>query len=352
MPSRPVVGLQTGTPGEARDEKPEDRKRAEAEAFRSWLIYGMAGITPEQRQLVAARSATLPPEARALAAGVDASGGFTVPDQMVASIESAMAAYSGVRKTRATILRTAGGNDIPMPTSDDTSNSGELLGENVAAGSQDIAFGSKMLRAYMFSSKLVKVSVQFLQDTGVAGVEAWIADKLGERIGRSFGAYMITGTGNNQPEGLAAGSTLGRTAAAAAAISYVDLVELEHSVDPVYRQNAEFLLSDGALKVIKQLTDGNDRPLWLPGIATKEPDTILGYKFAVDANMPTPASGAKSVYFGQFSKFIIRDVSQMMMLRLNERYAEYLQVAFLGFSRHDSIVIDAGTHPIRHLVHP
>jgi HK97 family phage major capsid protein len=199
---------------------------------------------------------------------------------------------------------------------------------------------------------MVRASLRFLQDCGIAGIEAWLVAQLGERIGRRFGTYMISGTGNAQPEGLAVSTTLGRTAAAAAAISYVDLVELEHSVNIVYRQNAEFLLSDGALKVIKQLTDGNDRPLWLPGLATKEPDSILGYKYQVDPNMPTPASAAKSVYFGDFSKFLIRDVTQVQMLRLTERYAEYLQVAFLLFSMHDSCLLDAGTHPIRHLVHP
>jgi len=347
-----IAGLQTGTPGETRDEKPEERKRVEAEAFRSWLVHGMAGIPAEQRQFVAARSAVLPAEVRALAAGVDSAGGYLVPDEFQAKVELAMSAYAGVRNTRATVVKTNNSRDILWPVANDTSNKGRRLGENVAATTTTATFGSKTLRAHIYTSDVLPVSLQLLQDVGVGSFEAMLIAMLVERVERAFGEEMITGTGNNQPEGLAAGSTLGRTAAAAAAISYIDLVELEHSVNIAYRQNAEFLLSDGAFKVIKQLTDGNDRPLWLPGVATKSPDTILGYKFAVDPNMPTPASGAKSAYFGDFSKFLIRDVAPVGVMRLTERYAEYLQVGFLLFTWHDSMVLDAGTHPIRHLVHP
>lgn len=333
------------------EEVDAERRAADLrEAFGMWLRHGIGGLNPEQRTLMEGRFQTV--ENRAMAAGVDTAGGYTVGAELQKTIETAMAAYSGVRSTRATIIRSPRGNDLPMPTSDDTSNSGELLGENKEAGEQDITVGAKVLRAYMFSSKMLKVSLQFLQDTDIPGIEGWIGERLGERIGRALGAYLIDGTGNNQPEGLAASTTLGRTAAAAAAISYVDLTELEHSVDSVYRRQAEFLLSDGALKVIKQLVDGEGRPLWVPGIATREPDSILGYRYAVDANMPTPASGAITAYFGDFSKFLIRDVTGVQLLRLSERYAEYLQVAFLGFSRHDSCLIDAGTHPIKHLVHP
>lgn len=329
----------------------EITKEQTREAFRSWLVRGMAGLTPEHRAIMANRQSALPAEARAQSVAIDTAGGYLVQDDMVKSIETAQAEFSGVRKTRATVMPTPSGNDIHMPTSNDTSNSGELLGENVAAGSQDITVGSKTLRAYMFSSKLVRVSLQFLQDVSVTGIEGWLAARLGERIGRATGAYYITGTGNNQPEGLAQSTTLGVTAAASAAVTYDELVDLEHSVDIAYRRQSEFLVSDGLLKAIKKLKDGEGRPLWVPGVAVKEPDTILGYRYAVDTNMPTPASAAKTIYFGDFSKFILRDVSTQQILRLTERYAEYLQVGFLLFSRHDSMLLDAGTHPIKHLVH-
>ena len=60
----------------------------------------------------------------------------------------------------------------------------------------------------------------------------------------------------------------------------------------------------------------------------------------------------KSVLFGDFSKYYIRDVMDITLVRLDEVYAEYGQVAFLAFSRHDGVLLDAGTNPIKALQHP
>ncbi|KKM02260.1 hypothetical protein LCGC14_1786290, partial [marine sediment metagenome] len=60
------------------------------------------------------------------------------------------------------------------------------------------------------------------------------------------------------------------------------------------------------------------------------------------------AANAKSVLFGDFKKYLIRDVKGITVLRLAERYAEFLQVAFLAFLRTDGDLLDAGTAPIKH----
>jgi HK97 family phage major capsid protein len=62
------------------------------------------------------------------------------------------------------------------------------------------------------------------------------------------------------------------------------------------------------------------------------------------------ATTAKTVLFGDFSRFIIRDVANVRLMRLDERYADYDQTGFIAFSRHDSVVLDAGSNPIKHLV--
>lgn len=318
-------------------------------AFGEWMRFGVNGLSAEHYDIMAGNRAAAPREARAQSVAVDTAGGYLVADEMAKKIETAMAAYAGVRNTRATVMRTNTGADILMPTSNDTTNSGTLIGENVQHSEKAITVGSKTLRAYAFSSGIVLVSYQFLQDASVPQIENWISGLLAERNGRGSGAYFITGTGNNQPEGLASAATSGVTATSATEIIWDELVDLEHSVDPAYRLRAEWLLADGAVKVIKKLKDGEGRPLWVPGVATKEPDTILGYRYAIDQSIPTPASGTISAYFGDFSKFVIRDVAGMQMLRLTERYADYGQVAFLLFSRHDSMLLDAGTHPIKYL---
>jgi HK97 family phage major capsid protein len=77
------------------------------------------------------------------------------------------------------------------------------------------------------------------------------------------------------------------------------------------------------------------------------PDTILGYPYVINQSMTTPATAVKSILFGDLSKYIVRDVRDVTLLRLDERFAEYHQVAFLAFARSDGDLLDSGTDPIK-----
>ena len=331
---------QTGSV-EGADERQESADNYDV-AFRNWAIHGMADLSAEHRTLMQQHYDT-----RAQSVGTDSAGGYTVPEGFQAELDQAMLAFGGMRAV-ARILPTASGNDIPWPTSNDTSNEGEIIAENAAHNAQDVTFGQAMLNAYMYSSKIVRVSEQLLQDSFL-NLNTLLPQLLGERIARITNRHFTVGTGTAQPNGAVTASTVGPTAAAAAALAYGDLVNLEHSVDPAYRPNGRFMFHDDSLKLCKKLQDDNKNPIWLTGVATREPDTILGYQYTVNQHMAKPTTGQKAMLFGDFQKYIIRDVAGARVLRLVERYAEYLQVGFLGFSRHDGELIDAGTNPIKHL---
>ncbi|ADK81609.1 phage major capsid protein [Sediminispirochaeta smaragdinae] len=315
-------------------------------AFDSYLRNGLSGVSAEHRSILMEHHKEV--EGRALSVGTDSTGGYTVPDEMASGIVDAMKQFNGPRQSRAEVITTTNGRDIQIPTGNDTENVGEILSENTAAGEKDLTFGSKNLYAYMFSSKIIRVSYQLLQDSGV-DIEAYLRAKIAERIGRATSAYFTTGTGSEQPQGIVTGSVLGKTAAAAGALSYDEVIDLIHSIDPSYRLNAELMFNDGTLKAFKKLKDSQGRPLWLPGVALREPDTINGYKYIINQNMAGMEAGEKAVLFGDMSAFKIRDVTGGIILRLTERYAEYAQVGFIAFFRHGSLLVDAGTHPIKHL---
>ena len=96
------------------------------------------------------------------------------------------------------------------------------------------------------------------------------------------------------PNAATLGYTAGGTTSSGSTttIAYDDLVQLEHSVDPAYRKNARYMMGDTALKTIKLLKDGIGRPLWLPGLAVKEPDTINSFPYVVNQDMAAPAASA------------------------------------------------------------
>ena len=274
-------------------------------------------------------------------------GGYTVPQGFLNQLEASLLAFGGMREV-ATVLRTAEGNDLPIPTVSDHANVGAILAENTQVAEQDMTFGQITLKAYKYSSKLIRVSAELLQDSAI-DLESFIGGALGERIARILNTHFTTGDNSSKPQGITS-SGAGITAASATAITYGELVELQHSVDPSYRQNARFMMHDSTFKAIRKLLDGQNRPIFQPDITAASPGTLLGSPIVINQDCATIAASAKAVFFGDFSKYLIRDVQDFTLLRLEERYADYHQVGFVGFSRHDGRILDAGTDPIKHLV--
>jgi len=302
---------------------------------------GLSGLSQEHRELLIER--------RALAAGTPAAGGFTVPEGFYENLREGMQSFGGIRN-RAFILATETGNNLPIPTSDDTANIGSILAENTGDTEQDLAFNSVPLGAYMYTSKIIRVSQQLLQDSGI-DIEALIIRKFAERLGRATAAHYATGTGVGQPMGLVTASTPGITAAATAAITYDELIDLKHSVDPAYRYNATFAFNDSTLRAIKKLKDANGLPLWSAGdITAGEPDRFDGDQYVIDQGIPSMATGARAILYGDFDNYFIRDVRDVTVARMVERYADFHQVGFVAFMRTDAALIDAGQNPVKHLV--
>lgn len=317
---------------EAKPATDVDAKRSQA--FDSFLRRGLGELTQEERQIMA--------ELRAQGAGTDNKGGYTVPKEMQARIVEQMKAYGGIASV-AQILNTADGRIITWATANGTAEEGELIGENVAATELDTEFGTAELGAKKLSSKIIRVSNELLQDSGV-DIEEYLSRRIAERIGRAEAKYLIQGTGVGspaQPKGLQT-SVTGTTQAAAAALSWQDLNTLIHLVDPAYRNTGTTRLAfnDNTLKALKEMVDGQKRPLWLPDVAGVAPATILGQQYVIDQGIDDIGANKKFAYFGDFSRFIIRRVSGMTLRRLVERYAEFDQVGFLAFHRFDCVLED------------
>jgi len=284
-------------------------------------------------------------------------GGYFVPVGFINDVEVAMK-YYGPMLQAATIFDTATGQPLPYPTSDDTGQSGVQVDENVEVTTQDVAIGNIVFNAFKFSTKMVKVSIELLQDSAF-DIERFLKDAFAIRMGRIINNKATLGVGTTTLKGIVvAAASSGVTVvgndnasppAPTVEVGYLDLIGLEHSVDPLYRQGSSFMFADGTLRFIKGLKDLFGRPLWLPGLAVNAPDTILGYPYWINNDMAALAASAKTVLFGNIKKYMIRRVKDLSVLRLNERFAEFGQVAFLGFARYDGNLLDAGTHPVKYL---
>lgn len=278
-----------------------------------------------------------------------------LPQGFVNKLEIALLAFGPMWQT-SEVLTTNDGNALPWPTANDTGNKGELLTEATTIGSSvDPTFSSVTLNAYKFSSKLVKISVETIEDSAFDLV-SFLGDALGERIGRITNDYFTTGSGTSQPNGIVTASTLGVTAASSSAIAPDELFDLQHSVDPAYRSGAGWMMKDGTLGVIRKLKDSQNQYLFQPGLQLGVPDRLLGDSININQSMEgmddsgdTTDAAEIILLYGQLSKYKARRVRQIRLRRLVERYADTDQEGFVAFLRADGDLLDAGTHPIKHL---
>lgn len=308
--------------------KPQERHN---EAFRNFLrVERQSELSLEDRKILRAQSV-----------GTDSEGGFTVPEGFWARISEAKLAFGSLQGV-ANVISTGTGNDLPWVTNDDTGNEGVLLAENTAETDLDLVFGERQLGAYKFGSRSIRVPVELMQDSAF-DIEAYIVRKLAERIARVENRLQTVGTGTAQPEGIINGLTANVTAATVIPTEN-ELIDLVYGLDPAYMTGREaFSFNHATAGVMRKVVDGNGNKAWQPSLQQGQPSTLLGFPTVTNQNMPNFTSGNLAVLFGDhFEAFVIRNVKAASIRRLDERYAEFHQVGFLGFSRMDSLQDNIG----------
>lgn len=279
-----------------------------------------------------------------------ASGGYTVPEGFVASLEQALLQFGGVRQV-ADVLRTSGGSDLPWPTMNDSSNKGAILAEATTfSTSVDPTFASVIFKAFKYSSKPIIVSAELLQDSAF-DLASMIGGWLGTRIGRIQNDHFTTGAGTTLPKGLTVAGVVGKTATATNTFTDLEVIDLQHSVDPAYRPNAQWMMHDSVLAFVRKLKDvTSGQYLWQPGMQAGIPDRLLGNTYVINQSMASAfTTGQKLILYGDFTKYKIRDVADVRLLRLDELFAQTDQVGFVAFMRSDGNLLDAGTRPVKWL---
>lgn len=316
----------------------DDKQPAHLVAFNKLMREGERALTSEDWSTLR----------NTMSVGTSAQGGYTVPTEVATAVADALKAYGGMRAV-AEVFRTATGSDINFPTSDGTSETGELIGENTTATAADPSFGVVSLKTYKFSSKIVAVPFELLQDSSI-DMEGFIRGRLVTRLGRVTNTYFTTGTGTAQPNGIVTAAASGKVGTTGQTLTVIfdDLVDLVHSVDPAYRNlgNCKFMMNDASLKVIRKLKDSAGRPIFLPGydgLGKAMPDTILGYPVVINQDIAVMAANAKSILFGDFTFYKIRDAMDMQMFRFDDSaYIKLGQVGFLAWMRSGGNFVDVG----------
>lgn len=312
----------------------------------------LSALSPEERAALQAGVAPKEVRAQTTTGSGGAAGGYTVPTELSNQIIISMKAWGPMYdEDICTVMNTSAGNPIDIPTVDDTSVPVAQHTEAGAVtddGGSDATFGKKTLNAFAYDTEWVKFSWELAQDS-IFNFETLLGDLLGQRLGRRANTELTTGDGDGDPNGIVTASTMGKTTAAAAAVTYDEIIDLVHSVDPAYRASPKtrFMFNDSTLSVLRKLKDGEGRYIWTAGdVQNGVPGTILGYRYSINQAMAGVAADQKSMIFGDFGKYFVRKVGGIVMFVARERFAP--DIGLLGLIRLDGELGD--TAAVKHLL--
>lgn len=275
-------------------------------------------------------------------------GGFTVQPQIGSILIEALKDFGAMRKV-ASQISTSTGNDLSYPTTDGTSEEGEIVAQNTNSTDLDVTFGTVGLNVFKFGSKVITVPIELLQDS-VVDVQALVFNRIRDRIGRIQNRMFSTGTGSGQPNGAFVAAGVGKTGTTGQTLTviYDDLVDLVDSLDVAYidGQLPKFMFGQSTRRVVRKLKDTAGRPIWTPsydaGISAATPDLLLGYEVLINNHAPVPAANAKSIGFGDFSKYQIRDAMDITLFKFEDSaFIKKGQIGFMGWARSGGNLTDA-----------
>jgi len=280
-------------------------------------------------------------EKRDLLAG-SGTGTNVVPISFVRSLREHLVENSAIRQTNATVLTTSGGEELRVPKTTAHPDSA-IVGEGGTIGANDPTFDQVTLNAYKYAN-LTSVSREFIEDE-IVNVLEYLARHNGIALANKSGADFVNGDGAGNPQGVVDAATSGVTADATDGITGEELIDLQHSVVSGYRRNAFWMMHDATAAHIRKIRDqsggaGTGQFLWQPGLQQGQPDMLLGRPVVTDPGVPEMAAGNKTVVYGDFSGYYIRDVGSVRFERSDDFAFDSDMVTFRAIIRTDGDLVD------------
>jgi HK97 family phage major capsid protein len=257
-----------------------------------------------------------PMELKALTVGTAATAGNLAPAEYVEELLKVITEISPVRSVAR--IRQTSNKEIEVPSK--TASFAAAWTAESGTRSETTGYTTSLNTIPTHEMyALVDISSQLLEDS-VFDLEAEMNIEFAEQFAKAEGAAFIAGNGTNKPTGISNANTVAHTAtgAASAAISTDNLMDLVHGLKTDYARNATFLLNRNTLGVIRKLKDTAGQYIFQTGFSGQAglPNTILGSPYLECPDVADAASGAKSVYYGDFRRgYMIVDRVSLSVLR-------------------------------------
>ena len=252
---------------------------------------------------------------KAMSVGVDADGGYAVPEELDREIEQMLLEVSPMRGI--CMVKRVGSSDYKKLVNLHGTASG-WVGETASrpgtATSQFAEVVPPIGEIYANPA-----ATQQMLDDAFFNVESFIADEVVLEFAEQEGAAFISGNGTNRPKGFldetivatgddtrAFGSLQYFPTGGAGAFAGTDphgvLIDTVYGIKAGFRGNARWLANRRTLAEIRKMKDGDGNLLWQPGLAQGQPQMLLGYPITEAEDMPDIAANSHALAFGDFMR--------------------------------------------------
>lgn len=284
---------------------------------------------------------------RALSIGTASAGGNAVGQTFLAQLIEPLRQFSGVYAAGAYVLTTSKGESIALPRLASFGAGAAATEATTLTGTDpsfnQVTFGTKKYGDYRGASN------ELIQDA-LFDIEGLIIRLMGENIGILLGQDLITGSGTGAPQGIATASTLGVTGSTAVggAPSWDNLIDLQESVLAPYQPKSAWVASNSVVGGIRKLKDTSGRYLWEPNGQAGQASTLLGAPLFRDPFVAAQGLSAKSLFYGDFSRYWVRVVGETRIERSDQALFGSDQTAFRAVLRADGRLMDASA--VKHFI--
>ena len=267
--------------------------------------------------------------------GVDADGGYLVPEEWDNRLIDVLD-EENIMRGLGTKITTSGEHKINIAA---TKPAASWIEEGGALVFGDATFGQIMLDAHKLHVA-IKITEELLYDNAF-GLENYIINQFGMAIANAEEDAFLNGDGAGKPTGLFNPTKGGEVSVKLAGekITTDDVLTLIYALKRPYRKKASFILNDQTLAVIRKLKDNNGSYIWQPSYQAGEPDRICGYTVNTSAYAPTLKVGQPTAAFGDFSYYNIGDRGTRSFQELRELFAGNGMIGYVAKERVDGILV-------------
>lgn len=295
------------------DEKPEKKGRARDE-YKNAMLNALRSNFKRVEDI--------------LQEGVDADGGYLVPEEYDSRLIETLK-KENIMRSLATTISTSGQHKINVAASDPAA---AWIDEGGALNFGDSKFAQVLLDAHKLHVA-IKVTEELLYDSAF-NLENYILSSFGQALANAEEDAFLNGDGTGKPTGIFHKTNGGTFLKDIPAIKSDDMIDLIHALKRPYRKNASFIMNDKTVSSIRKLKDNNGAYIWQPSYQQNEPDRILGYPVYTSAFAPENA-----IAFGDYRYYNIGDRGTRSFKELTELFAGNGMIGFVAKERVDGKLV-------------